>query len=503
VGFTGGGEDRLSDLPDGIIGHILSFLPSKEAGRAAVLSRRWRHIFANVHAISLEEHGGCGHPEDYHDNYTFYDETTERRSLNAPFLDDVSAALLCRRRCGGLAPDPWLRTFRVAFNCYHPWDRVMVDRWLFSALQQISKEELHLDLRFGTFVACDHYDDRCYSRADGKVSSDSDEDDRRWRYRLPRRIFSIAVLQSLRVSYCKLNPPEAIVLPCVETLHLTGVCDSWHTIRRLISGCPRLADLTLEDCDNAKRVSIPYSTRLHRFTIRSCHNAVSMSLDASELTTLDYKGPVLTESFLNLHGAPRISSSTISPCSASTTTGFLKFLENFKDVKHLHLQFGGLTSCLIQREGLPTFTSLRKLELTWKIHSGCDILTVSQILDQTPNLEVLSLFLVPDFSISKYGWERDYDYHMGYNDEDVTPDDVVLHDIPCLRCRVREINLVHYQGTDAQRSLAKLLLNKAQVLEKLRIVFPTRALTVQTAMFSDIKDWAVNKTAKMVFSEEK
>ena len=36
-------EDRLSDLPDGVLGHVLSFLDAKQAGRAAVLSRRYRY----------------------------------------------------------------------------------------------------------------------------------------------------------------------------------------------------------------------------------------------------------------------------------------------------------------------------------------------------------------------------------------------------------------------------------------------------------------------------
>jgi hypothetical protein len=36
----GGGEDRLSDLPDGILELVLSFLPAADAARTSVLSRR-------------------------------------------------------------------------------------------------------------------------------------------------------------------------------------------------------------------------------------------------------------------------------------------------------------------------------------------------------------------------------------------------------------------------------------------------------------------------------
>ena len=37
-------EDRLSDLPDLIIHHIFSFLPTIDAVRMNTLSKRWIHL---------------------------------------------------------------------------------------------------------------------------------------------------------------------------------------------------------------------------------------------------------------------------------------------------------------------------------------------------------------------------------------------------------------------------------------------------------------------------
>ncbi|CAD6217748.1 unnamed protein product [Miscanthus lutarioriparius] len=45
---VGGGADRLSDLPDGILEHVLSFLPAADAVRTSVLSRRFRTAWAHA-----------------------------------------------------------------------------------------------------------------------------------------------------------------------------------------------------------------------------------------------------------------------------------------------------------------------------------------------------------------------------------------------------------------------------------------------------------------------
>jgi len=46
-------EDRLSDLPDGVILHILSFLNTKHVVRTCVLSKRWEHLWKRIQTLAL------------------------------------------------------------------------------------------------------------------------------------------------------------------------------------------------------------------------------------------------------------------------------------------------------------------------------------------------------------------------------------------------------------------------------------------------------------------
>ncbi|KAM0885705.1 hypothetical protein ACQ4PT_030164 [Festuca glaucescens] len=471
-----GGRDRLSDLPDSLLGEILSFLPSKEVGCAAALSRRWRHIFCNVHTISFEEQEG----ERSADWDTFYHEAQQMKSCSGEFLDDVCSALICRRRCAG--HHVALRRLRFAFDNCHWWNFGHVNQWLSYVLRH-SNQELHLDLRFRIGRICRSCEDYDYDDQDSRkrveVDSRSDNCDDYWSYLI-----------------C---PPEETL----QTLSITGPChDGEKSIRRLISSCPRLIDLTLEAIPRLKGVSV-LDKCLRRFALRCCHNVKSVDIDALELMSLDYCGTVPLELFLSLHRSPGVPSSTLNLCSSNSNEAefdrFRMFMEKFFDAKHLHLHLhhGSLESRFFL--GFPSFTRLTRLGLQGPIKSCGTVVTVGRILEQTPNLEVLSLYMEEE----KEDAEDEYGYGAMENEDDalshnlfVPPDEFTVPDessfsVPCLRHRVKEINMVHYEGGESQRMMARLLVGNALVLERLCVVLVRGTLALQSKLKNEIESWLV------------
>jgi hypothetical protein len=115
-------EDRISKLGDGALGCILSFLPPKEAARAAALSSPWCHAFAGVHAISLEEPDPDENPTSAYvgeQRCCCYGNCDVDHDEKPRFANAVTAALLARhrrstrpRRCCERSTSSWTGTAR-------------------------------------------------------------------------------------------------------------------------------------------------------------------------------------------------------------------------------------------------------------------------------------------------------------------------------------------------------------------------------------------------------
>lgn len=151
--------DRISSLPDGVISHILSFLPLKKAALTSVLAKRWRILFA------------------FSPNLDLVDDKDENRQSFVDFVDRVLAV-------SGNSP---IKKFTL--RCREGFEPAHINRWIRDVL---NRGVLDLDLRL--FVHG---------------------------YSLPFEVFTCKTVVNLTLSVVRIDVlPEYVFLPALKTFFL-------------------------------------------------------------------------------------------------------------------------------------------------------------------------------------------------------------------------------------------------------------------------------------------
>ncbi|KAL4619108.1 hypothetical protein ACB092_06G056100 [Castanea dentata] len=211
--------DRISNLPDSLLYHILSFLPTKEAVATAILSNRWKPLWILVPALDLKDKC-CKKPISF--TYIVY-------------------------RVLALHIAPSLRSFRLTW--YSPCSSFHLDTWIHVALAR-NVQQLHLEI----YLDGRQDDSHVYG---GKL------------FWLPSGIFTCKTVVVLELSGgIVLNPPPSFQFASLKILRISKIrYESKNSIPTLLSGCPVLEDLSVvrECTDNVISFEINVHTlkRLH------------------------------------------------------------------------------------------------------------------------------------------------------------------------------------------------------------------------------------------------
>ncbi|KAL1209164.1 putative F-box protein [Cardamine amara subsp. amara] len=107
--------DRISNLPDEIICHILSFLTTNEAALTSILSKKWRNLFALVPNLDID-----------YDNFQYSNQgKRDIDGLRKSFMDSIDRVLALQ----GNSP---IKKFSL--KCTDAADSVRVDSWISNVL---------------------------------------------------------------------------------------------------------------------------------------------------------------------------------------------------------------------------------------------------------------------------------------------------------------------------------------------------------------------------------
>ncbi|PON36360.1 F-box domain containing protein [Trema orientale] len=197
--------DRISTLPDPLIHHILSFVPTIDVVRASILSRRWRRVWYSVPALNF-----CH--TDHMDRFHFHSQPEQA------FHNFVSECLKHRERSMRYIADSLITGLKLHIKYYV--GKPALDNWSTSAIWR-NVEELDICVESKYF--------RNY-------------------YSVPEAALNAKSLTVLKLDYLILDGSCSISLPSFMSLSLTCVKLEDKALDNLLLGCPALEKFVLTRC---------------------------------------------------------------------------------------------------------------------------------------------------------------------------------------------------------------------------------------------------------------
>lgn len=410
-------EDKISDLPDSILHHILSMLPTKDAVATCLLSTRWKCLWTSVPNVDFDDFSL--YPSEVNDWDT--DKLT-------CFMNFVERVLVLHEGSN-------MEKFRL--SCRVCFDASRIHAWI-SAVMKHKVQELDLCLFVETPFA------------------------------LPQCVFVSEFLTVVKIAMnCALELPTFISFPQLKTLHLALVTflDDDST-QKLFTSCPVLQELIILDCEwmNLKHIVVSIPT-LKSFTIDDLPyfgsadelNGCEIKIDSANLTFLNYTGCLLNEivlsnlpSLVNAH----VCVPLLGKRQKEIAYRAVKVLRGLHSVKSMRMSTGTIESLYLADsllDQLPSFQNLTSLELSMLIEKHI-IQKVLNFLQFTPNLEFLAFF-------------QGSNPHVRCDEEDWN-----LNPVPnCFLSCLKSVNLHNFHGNYEEMCMLKYLLKNALVLEWLNI----------------------------------
>ncbi|XP_027121890.1 F-box/FBD/LRR-repeat protein At5g22660-like [Coffea arabica] len=385
--------DRLSELPNCVLLHILSRFKTKDAAATSILSTRWRDLFVSLPDVRLI--------------YRVDSDASGRDKLFSDFIDFANRVIRQRNKAPirKLVVDVmhFVKSYRLAF------ESLLISAA--AALSSCNVQRLIISVRM-------------------------DKTTERFSIPIPPGIFSSKTLVCLSVNFeVDWNVPDFVWLPNLKRLYLIEfrLVDE-DSIQRLLQGCPLLEHLMLKVhhfsycskseetievevlhisspslkslvlCWNAKvelEFTVVVKSENLESLVCSLQGQHKVTIDAPNLKSLTVEGHVL-----DLH----IKQSLVSIDKAVVRAEFLsnvtnhsdlflrsqrafKFLSGLVNVKSLYLSQTILQALYFSQGVLPKFKYLNKLKLS---HFRCNAFprnpyskVLSSLFESSLNLEVL------------------------------------------------------------------------------------------------------------------
>lgn len=325
--------DRLSSLPEEVVSHILSLMPTKFAVRTSILSKRWRYSWTLVHNL------------DFDDSHPVYG-----LDCFSKFVDRVLD--LCKT--------PQVKLFRLCF--LEIWvRRSNVSKWINEAVRlnvcELDIQVILLELPISLFT--------CKTLT---------------KLRLDCGVFDLDVW----------NCPSPVDLPCLKTLDIVVSKEPSASAFKLIRGCPVLESLSLHvtwrNDEEEYNFNIPTLKRL-KLTTGKCVSVINkVVLNLPNLEYLFVDG-ILCSLFV-MEDLSSLVEATVSYFEVRFSDMLVELLKGISGAKSI--SWSSSTTDVPSNSPLPKFPNLKHLEYKGgRFRSGWPL--IPQILESSSELEHLCI----------------------------------------------------------------------------------------------------------------
>ncbi|WRX33981.1 hypothetical protein QQP08_026468, partial [Theobroma cacao] len=267
--------DRISDLPEPILHHILSKVEAKDAARTMSYPRPGKAYM--IHLRSEERQKYLSHLEQFRTRYNVHirgvgaDE--EKGKLLAIMIIREKFMLLSNNSLKRINQQKELLSIKkFRFRIFHPDDEFasVIDSWV-GLVTERNIEELDIDLGCTFLPVCDY----------PKPT-----------YHLPQAILAAKSLTVLKLGGCRLDLPftaGSTRFPSLQQLHLCSVLLDEQILDNLISTFPCVQIFALENFWELFYFRISGLGKLKMVDLSSMHwNLKEVNIEAPSLETLDF-----------------------------------------------------------------------------------------------------------------------------------------------------------------------------------------------------------------------
>ena len=241
--------DRISELPDHVLHHILSFLPDKQAFQTALMSKTWKHVITTFPMLQFNR--------VFNGSDFWCPENKNKPDVmrkKGHFYTSVEKTLRNRRN-----QSLRIKTFSLFDNLLHEKSMSRVDCWINLVLESEVEE---LALSFGSSNI---------------------------HYRLPHSVLVAKSLCVLTLRKCKLVSTCGegdINLPSLKRFSLFNVYADDQSIQNLIVGCPVIEYMGIENCWGIRNIKFFSVPTVKEIIVGNNFDIERLELEASNLHSL-------------------------------------------------------------------------------------------------------------------------------------------------------------------------------------------------------------------------